>query len=194
MTELIQKTRKEHIREVAESLFRRQGYPATSMRQLAGELGIEAASVYSHIKSKEEILRDICFDMAKEFFNEAEAIQNLNMDAESRLRAAITAHIKVITHNIDASAVFFHDWRHLSEPFINDFRVLRMQYQTYLRSIIKQGILEGVFSKSDEKFTVLTILSAMNWTYEWYKPDGKMTYQEIANNLAYILINGLKNS
>ena len=139
-------------------------------------------------------MRDICFDMARQFFNEAEIIQKMQTDAETRLRAAITAHIKVITGNIDASAVFFHDWRHISEPYINEFRVLRIQYQTYLKSIIKQGIEEGIFSRSDEKFTVLTILSAMNWTYEWYKPDGKMTYQEIANNLADILIKGLKNS
>ncbi|MDQ3073453.1 MAG: TetR/AcrR family transcriptional regulator, partial [Bacteroidota bacterium] len=102
--------------------------------------------------------------------------------------------IGVIAGNLDAAAVFFHDWRHLSDPYITEFKVLRFRYEGLFHDILKQGMETKTFRIGDEKFTALTIFSALNWTYEWYKPDGKMSAVEIGEQLADILINGLKSN
>src|SRR5262245_31187456 len=138
-------SRKEHIYDVAKSLFREKGYSATSMRDLANAVGIEAASLYSHIKSKEEILQLICFSIAEEFLMVAEEIKKTSLPAEKQFARAIEAHINVITKNADAAAVFLHDWRHLSEPFLSDFKLMRKRYEDYFKKIISKGEEENVF-------------------------------------------------
>ena len=88
--------RKEQIHSTARNLFREKGYAATSMRHLAAELGIEAASLYSHIKSKEEILQQICFELAEEFLSATEELQKKKLPAKELLREAVSAHIRII--------------------------------------------------------------------------------------------------
>ncbi|NEM97329.1 TetR/AcrR family transcriptional regulator [Pontibacter sp. BT327] len=187
-------SRKEQIEKTATALFRKRGFSATSMRDLANELGIEAASIYSHIRSKEEILQRVCFRMANEFFEAIDKVDDPEATASARLQAAITAHVQVLTKNTEASAVFLYEWRHLSEPYHAEFLTLRDRYEKHFREIIKAGISIGEFKVPDEKFAVLTILSGLNWIHTWYKPDGKMNAEEIAANLATMLLNGLKQT
>lgn len=187
-------SRKEQIEQTATALFRKRGFSATSMRDLANELGIEAASIYSHIRSKEEILQRVCFRMANEFFEAIDKTDKPDASASERLQAAITAHVQVLTRNTEASAVFLYEWRHLSEPHHAEFLALRDRYEKHFREIIRAGIHAGEFKVPDEKFAVLTILSGLNWIHTWYKPEGKMTPDEIAANLATMLLNGLKQT
>src|SRR5437868_1285448 len=105
--------RKEQIHHIAKNLFRERGYAATSMRDLADSVGIEAASLYSHIKSKEEILQVICFEMAEQFLQSSEDLQKQNLPAKEFFYQAVSQYIGILTQNMDASVVFLHEWRHL---------------------------------------------------------------------------------
>ena len=182
---------KTQIRSVAQNLFREKGFSATSMRDLAESLDIKAASLYYHIKSKEDILQEICFRIADEFFEAIAQIDIKKKGANILLHQAINAHVNVIINNLDAAAVFFHEWRHLSEPHLTKFIALRKKYETFYIKIIKEGVQANVFSKADVKFTVLTIFSAINWVYAYYKPSGKMTPDEISKHLSSLILKGI---
>ena len=192
METLVPQSRKQQIEDQATALFRARGYAASSMRDLAAVLGIEAASLYSHISSKEEILQTICFRMADAFFQAIEKLEEPSPDL--RLAVAIRAHLKVITRNVDASAVFLNEWRHLSEPSLSEFLTLRDQYEQIFVEIIDQGIQMDLFRPVDRKLAMMTILSSINWTHQWYNPNGKMTIDEIADQLSGMLINGIINN
>ncbi|MFA0963008.1 TetR/AcrR family transcriptional regulator [Roseivirga sp. BDSF3-8] len=185
-------SRKEQITKVATLLFRKKGYTAASMRDLATELGIEAASLYSHIRSKEQILDKICFRMVDAFVEGLNQVEQEVIGADAKLRRAIVTHIVVITRDTDASAVFFNEWRHLSNERLQEFLLQREAYEERFREIMREGIRDGVFKEVDARFATLTLLSSLNWTYNWYRKDGKMSPEEIGNQLADLLINGLK--
>jgi AcrR family transcriptional regulator len=182
--------RKDQIRLKAQTLFRERGYSATSMRDLADGVGMEAASLYNHIGSKEEILREICFAMAESFFAAIEPVMQSALAPKEKLRAAMAAHFSVITANADASAVFLHEWRHMGEPYINDFKLMRRRYERMFRTIFEEGIARGIFRSIDPVIATHTLLSATNWTYESYKTYRKPTADEM-QEIATILIEGI---
>ncbi len=185
-------SRKEQIIEVSSRLFREKGFIGTSMRDIAGELDIEAASLYSHIKSKDEILEEICFRKADEFIKAIDDVNDIYFNAEERLRMAVVSHVRILCNDLNTSSVFLHEWRHLNGPKLEEFKMLRNRYEGEFRKILKNGEDENIFDTVDKKFAVLTILSTLNWITEWYKPGGTMKPEEIAENLCNFILTGLK--
>ena len=186
------RSRKAQIDRTATALFRARGFAATSMRELATELGLEAGSLYSHIKSKEEILHRVCFGLADEFFAGFEpATAEASAPVATQLRLVIEAHVRVLTRDSAASVVFLHEWRHLSEPARVAFLALRERYEASFRSLIQRGIVAGELHAPDAAFASLTLLASLNWLPTWYRPDGKLTPNEIAHRLADQLLGGL---
>ncbi|OWY24666.1 TetR/AcrR family transcriptional regulator [Sphingobacteriales bacterium UPWRP_1] len=183
--------RKEQIREIAQTMFRERGYAATSMRDLATAVGIEAASLYNHIKSKEDLLKEICFDCADEFFEGIHKAKTAPMAPDAQLSLAIKEHIQVVANNLDGSAVFLHEWRFLTEPYLSEFKAKRKYYRLQFQQIIEKGISEGIFKPVDAKVYSLSILSALNWIYDWYKPEGELSPQALAAQFSYLILEGL---
>ena len=184
--------RRTEIRQTAKRLFKERGYAGTSMRDLAKEVGIEAASLYNHLGSKEELLHEMCFDIADQFFvafNEATVAEK---SPSKKLKAAIRAHIGVISGNLDASTVFFHEWIFLKEPHLTKFKKLRYQYEQGFREIIQRGITEKDFKEVNVKLAVFTIFSALNATYDLYKSSEKLSQDEIGESISNLLLKGLK--
>ena len=189
-------SRKEQVIRKAAELFKEKGYAAASMRDLAQLLGIEAASLYSHIKSKEEILRSLCFDMAAEFRKSLEEVEKKqNLSASEKLRQGIIGHIQVMAKDLTASAVFMNEHRHLSQPYLRDFLLLRINYINRFKSIIEQGTRSGEFKKTiDKKLAVMTLFSSLNWMPMWYDPSGIIEPIELGVQLSDMLVNGLKQN
>jgi len=195
MEAVVNLSRKEQVIRKAAELFREKGYAASSMRDLAQKLGIEAASLYSHIKSKEEILRNLCFDMANEFRKSLDEVEHQSGPASEKLKHGIIGHIQVMAQDLTASAVFMNEHRHLSQPFLRDFLLLRINYINRFKTIIEEGIKSGEFkSNIDKKLAVMTLFSSLNWMPQWYDPNSNIVPTELGQQLADMLVNGLKKS
>lgn len=162
------------------------------LRDLAQVMGLEAASLYSHIKGRNPS-KD-CFRMANEFFNGWEEVALENNSQAKKMKKAMIARVKVITKDTAASAVFFNEWRHLSEPGLSKFVEMRNNYEGRFINIIREGIATGEFSEADEKFTMLILLSSLNQAHNWYKSGGGLSPEEVGTRLANLLLNGLKKS
>lgn len=189
-------SRKEQVIRVAAELFREKGYVASSMRDLAQKLGIEAASLYSHIKSKEEILHILCFDMAADFMASLEEVEKQQgLPASEKLRKGIIGHIQVMAQDLTASAVFMNEHRHLSQPSLRDFLLMRIKYINRFKGMIEEGVATGEFKQSiDKKLAVMTLFSSLNWMPMWYDPKAAIEPVELGFQLADMLINGLKQN
>jgi AcrR family transcriptional regulator len=188
-------SRKEQVIRKAAELFKDKGYAAASMRDLAQLLGIEAASLYSHIKSKEEILRSLCFDMAAEFRKSLDDVEKESIPASEKLRKGIIGHIQVMAKDLTASAVFMNEHRHLSQPYLRDFLLLRINYINRFKAILEEGIRTGEFKDTvDVKLAVMTLFSSLNWMPMWYDPRSAIDPSQLGFQLADMLVNGIRKN
>src|SRR5699024_1395482 len=137
--------RKEIIQKTAAALFRQKGYNATSMRHLAEGIGIEAASLYNHINSKEELLRDICFGVANAFIVHMDGVENSNLTPLAQLEERNRFHIRIGLERFEEVSVNNNEWKHLKEPHLTEFVQLRRFYQKRWEAIIEKGIDQKLF-------------------------------------------------
>lgn len=189
----ITQTTKEKVKQTAQKLFRERGYAAVGMRELAKEVGIQAPSLYNHYKSKDDLLREICFDMAQHFFVAFDKAVTTEEKSPRKLKAVIKAHINVIASNLEASEVFFNEWMFLEQPHLGKFKKMRFEYEMKFREIIDKGIKKGDFKKMNSKLIAFAIFSALNATYELYRSNEKLSQEEIAEDISDLLLKGLKS-
>ncbi len=185
-------SRKEEIRQSAAKLFRRKGYKATSMRDIAEDVGIKAASIYNHIESKQELLRDLLLNIANLFTTEMRSISSSSLDTEEKLNRLITLHIKLTAQHTNAISLIAGEWVHLEEPEKKQYINLRDEYETSFREIIEDGKKEGVFKDVDTDIALFSILSTLRWLYSWYSKNTDYNLIDLEKQINLCLITGIK--
>ncbi len=190
MTVSIFKT-KDQIVAVAQKMFRERGYAAASMREIASEVGVEPASIYSHFRSKDDILKHICFCIADEFFEVQEPVLNSVSNPVEKLKRLISGHIGVIMRNLDAATVFFIEWSFMKETDLKGFIKLRERYEKGFHEVIREGVASGDFRMTDVNFTARLLFSLMNGIHEWYRPSGKVSPDEMGEKMSEFVLKGL---
>ncbi len=184
-------SRKEVISAAAAVLFRNKGFSASSMRELAEKMGVEAPSLYNHIGSKSEILREICFRIAKEFQNNMQQVMQMPSNEITKAEAIIRFHIHMMLQHYDEVYVANHEWRQLEEPYLSNFLTQRKQYEQQFAGIINQGIQKGAFKNVNAQTAVLVILSAVRGL-EFLNPKKKqIDIPNLTNDITNHLLKGL---
>ena len=184
--------RKEVILAKAAWLFREKGYNATSMRDLAEEVGVEAASLYNHINSKSEILQEICFKVANRFMSHIEEVTQRDQPAIQKLDAILRFHIRNMLELYEEVYVSDREWKHLAEPYLFNFQNQRRVYRQRIASIIEEGIKKGEIKEIDAPTAVLIILHAVSGIESWHRSKKKISGEMLEENMIMIMIEGLR--
>jgi AcrR family transcriptional regulator len=185
--------RKQQIYSTARSLFHERGYQATTVRDIAGRLNMQAGSLYAHIESKEDVLWEIVNKAADQFLAAAEPVVASNLPPADKLRKLVSAHVRVVADNLAESSIFLHEWKYLGEERRQAVIERRRHYEHLFRQVIEQGIESGDFTPTDPKMATRLVLSAVNWLPQWYNPDGPLSPEEIADSFCDIVLAGIKN-
>jgi AcrR family transcriptional regulator len=188
-------TRKDSISQAAAKLFRERGFSATGMRDLALEVGVEAASLYNHIRSKQELLEEICFRVAHAFTDQLDQLEkDRDMGSLGKLEAIIRFHIRMWVDRIDEVLVTNNESRFLEEPHLSAFLQERRVYVRRLERIIEEGIEQGQVRRVEPYVVVLTLLSAVRGIEFWHRTKKNVSAQELEDSMVLNLVSGLRKS
>jgi AcrR family transcriptional regulator len=185
--------RKLEIITIAAQLFKEKGYSAVTMRDIAHAMNIKAASLYNHIKSKQEILVLIVIEIAEEFTNVMNEIVNSNDLVLTKIERIIQLHIDITLRNADALACLNNDWMHLTDDQLQYFVKMRTEYEANFRKIISEGVLAGELKKCNQEVVVFSILSSLRTMYLWYNKTKDLDAQTLQNTIATVFLKGVAN-
>ncbi|MFD0963580.1 TetR/AcrR family transcriptional regulator [Pseudofulvibacter geojedonensis] len=184
--------RKEEIIRVAGFLFKEKGYSAVSMRDIANELGIKAASLYNHIKSKQEILANIMMSLAEDFTSGMQLIVEDNSSTIEKLQAIIALHVNITTNNPNGMAALNADWMHLEED-LDRYFLLRKEYEENFKAILLQGVSDKEIADVNVETMMFSILSTLRSLYLWIPKKDKIDPEALISDLGKVLLRGITN-
>ncbi len=186
-------SRKEVIVSKAASLFREKGFKAASMRDLAEAVGVEAASLYNHIKSKTELLHELCFGVANRFMHHMDEVESKKTNSIAKVEELVRFHINEMINHYEEVYVSDREWKHLSDPYLSNFQNQRRMYRKRFAAIIEAGIRNKEIKAIDAPTAVLIILHAIGGIESWHRSTQKIDAAALTSNMITILVGGLKN-
>jgi len=180
-------SRRSLILKAAAKLFREHGYERTSVRQIAEVLGMTSGSLFYHFATKEELLVAVMEEGVRDIMR---GVQN-GLAGESclpeRMLAMVRCHLTALLGpKLDAMTVMLYEWRSLSEPARARVLTSRDAYEELWMAPIDEAAALGLVD-ADTLLVRQTVLGALNWTGQWYRPDRRMGVELLAQRMFHLL-------
>lgn len=179
------------IINIAAGLFKEKGYKASSMRELASRVGVEAASLYNHINSKDELLQEICYSVLKKFHQHIEQLESENLPSTVKVEKIIRFHVKEMIHNYEQVYVTDQNWRMMNEPGLTKYREQRRLYRRRFTAIVQKGIDANEIKQIDANSIVMIILNAIAAVDQWHRIIHKVEGEQLEDIIVTMLVDGI---
>ena len=178
------KERETAIRAAALRIFRRKGYHAASMQDIADAVGLNKGSLYYYISSKEELLVRLFEGRAEQVLGEIDAAASRSGSPQQRLHAIVRAYVLGVLRNLDSVHVYLREEHSLPRSALEQVRRTNQGMRDHFERTIVDGMRSGDFGESDPKLATLALLGTCTWVHRWYRPGGRLTETAVADDFA----------
>ena len=185
-------TRQAQILETSARIFCEKGFDRASMGDISEALGLTKAGVYHHIRSKEELLFEIMsygMDLFEtKVLNRVMGIKN----PLQRLRATLKGHVLLVTRDRPKEiTVILHESNALKGKYRNAINGRKRRYVRFLKKTIRDLQKTGWARRIDPGVAAFAMLGMVNWIYQWHRPGGRLTAEELADALTDLFLRGV---
>ncbi len=183
---------KKTVFEVAAEVFHRKGYDNTSMSDVATAAGLTKAGLYHHVSSKESLLFTV-LDSGLDF-TESYVLKPLDSIADplDRLKAMIDRHLRLVLEerNLEVTGLL-HECKTLSASDRTRINRRKKEYVRMTTKLVGDVVQKYEVKDVNPKLAAFALLGMLNWTYQWYKPSGSSSREEIVETFQQIFLQGI---
>jgi len=184
---------RERLLATAAVMFRQRGYAGTSTRDLAAALGMQSASLYHYIGSKEDLLFDLSREALEVIGARVAAALDGAEDPVERLRLLIRTHLVTALSDQDKHAVMLTEMHSLSPARRAEVLKMRDQYEAYVEGVLSKARGAGVIRTDiPVKYLRLALLDLLGWTIFWFRPDGELSPNALADIMVTLYLDGAR--
>lgn len=183
----------QRLLDAATRLFAEQGYDRTSVQEIVEAAGVTKGALYHYFGSKDDLLHEVYARVLRVQQERLDHFAGMDAPIEKRLRDAAADVVVTTIENLDDAMIFFRSMHHLSPEKNKQVRAERRRYHERFRALIEEGQKEGVFSTATPADLVVDYhFGSVHHLSTWYRPDGPLTGQQVADHLADLLLRALR--
>lgn len=182
------------IIQCAVELFEKKGYHGTTIQDIGDKAGVSKGAVFHYFQSKSDILYVIHEKFIDIILEQSDLVlRRVDINAAEKMRQLIINLVQLIADYKVYVVVFFEEYKYIDEENFKLIVAKRDQLERLYRAVLEQGIAGGEF-RSDLDPDVVTkgMFGMCDWTYQWYRSNGKYTPEEIGMIFWQIFIGGLR--
>lgn len=183
--------RRDDILQAAAQIFREKGYHAASMRDIAEAVHLQKASLYHHLQSKQELLLELLDRALDLMIEDVTDVLESRADPLAKLRSAMRAYMSRLTSDADLAAVLLLEYRSLQPDLRKEHVQRRDRLEMLWRELLEEGIRAGAFRPVDPAIAGFVLLGVLNWSITWFRPEGRLSADELADRFTELLLAGL---
>ncbi len=188
MREEISAYKRDRILEEAVKLFYERGFSGTTLDDIAGKLGVTKPFIYTHFRSKVELLEAICRPTIEMSLAAIEDAAERGGTPEERLYNGVVNFTGVVLQRQANIAVYFREEKNLSEAGLVEINGLRKRFDRLLSDLLDEGARAGNFSVADVRVAALAIGGMVSWAYTWYQPGGRLSIDDVGQKMAQLAL------
>lgn len=163
------------------------------MREIAADAGITIATLYFHVGTKEQLFLDILNSQRQKLWDGIQAaLAAAGPSWTERLTAAITFHVTSRCEPGSGPLLHAGDLQGMTGTLREEYMARRDQYEHLFRDLITGGIAAGEFTAVDATVVAAGIIGIGNTVALWFRPDGRLTPLQIAEQYVALLLSGLR--
>jgi AcrR family transcriptional regulator len=168
------------VRAAAVALFAERGYRATGVREIADALGIGATSIYTHIKTKSELLHEILIDTFDAIIAvQRDAIESAP-DVVEQLRRGVEGQVRYVAEHPQEALIAIREFRSAEGDALTAVLERRRRYRNAFQDLIAEGTRQGRMSVTDAKIAAFAIIGMAEGIPRWFRPGREVSINQLA--------------
>ena len=179
------------ILRAAARIFAERGYHTTSVAEVADALGVSKPFLYYYLKNKEDMLFTCSRIATEELHAVLEDVRNAPGTAWDRLRLLFRGYARVMSTDFGICQIRSTSPGSLPPEMRERLVSGRRRLNREVERIVAEGLADGSIRSLHPKMATFALFGAFNWISNWYRPDGPMSPESIADAFLDVFARGM---
>lgn len=184
----VSRLKRERIITTAVDLFHNHGLGNTTLEAVAEKMNVTKPFIYSHFKSKSELLAEICSHGIRASLDVLNRVVASDGTATDKLQTLVREFMLAVLENQGHLAIYTREQKHLAKADSDAIDDMRREFDRKFCVLLDEGVASGEFIVDDVQMASLAIGGIVSWSYVWYRPTGRLSILETAGRIADLVL------
>lgn len=182
---------RDKVIKVSIDLFATKGFRGTSIRDIAGVIGMSISNIYHYFGSKEGLLLVILENSSALLLDKLQEVLEKEIDPLEKFKLLLKTHIRLSQDFSNEAKLFFLNEEHLGPEGMKINRKIQRRVLNIYLEVLNALKEQGLIDCRNLAVLAFNILGLINWQISWYRPEGPLSFEETVEEITSFALHGM---